>query len=265
MRVCSIASGSSGNCTFAGSEQTSLLFDAGISGKRVEAGLNELGLTGRELSGIFITHEHADHIKGLGVLARRLGLPIYATRKTWEAVCQSGSIGEIPEGLYHQVEADLPTKVGDLSILPFHISHDAADPVGYRVTQGKKSMAIATDMGVYDGYTIDHLRGLDVIFIEANHDIRMLEAGRYPYPLKQRILGEWGHLSNEASGQLIGEILHDEMKHVFLAHLSRENNYPALAFETVCAEVTMGENPYRACDFPITVARRDEISEEIVF
>ena len=120
-------------------------------------------------------------------------------------------------------------------------------------------------MGMYDDYTIAHLQNLDVLFIEANHDVRMLEAGRYPYPLKRRILSERGHLSNEDSGRLIGEILHDQMKHIFLSHLSKENNYPALAFETVSAEVTMGDNPYRACDFPITVAKRDEISDEIIF
>jgi phosphoribosyl 1,2-cyclic phosphodiesterase len=265
MRVCSIASGSSGNCIFAGSDHTSVLFDAGISGKRVEAGLNAIGMTGSDLDAIFITHEHSDHIRGLGVLARKLSVPIYATPGTRDAILSGGTVGKIPEELFREVEADAVTRVGDLCVEPFHISHDAADPVGYRITGGGKSAAIATDMGMYDDYTIAHLQNLDVLFIEANHDVRMLEAGRYPYPLKRRILSERGHLSNEDSGRLIGEILHDQMKHIFLSHLSKENNYPALAFETVSAEVTMGDNPYRACDFPITVAKRDEISDEIIF
>lgn len=265
MRVCSIASGSSGNCIFAGSDNVSVLFDAGISGKKVEQGLNRIGMTGTDIDAIFITHEHSDHIRGLGVLSRKLEIPIYATAKTWDAILSGGNIGKIPDGLFHEVEADRVTTLGDLSVEPFHISHDAVDPVGYRVTNGSRSAAIATDMGMYTDYTISHLQNLDVLFIEANHDVRMLEAGRYPYVLKRRILSERGHLSNEDSGRLIGEVLHDRMKHIFLSHLSKENNYPALAFETVSAEVTMGDNPYRAGDFPITVAKRDEISDEIIF
>jgi len=116
-------------------------------------------------------------------------------------------------------------------------------------------------MGTYTDYTIRHLQYLDAILLEANHDVNMLEAGRYPYPLKVRILSDRGHLSNETSGQLLCQILHDNIRHIFLGHLSAENNYPALAYETVCSEVTMGENPYKSGDFPITVARRDTVSE----
>ncbi|MBR2188835.1 MAG: MBL fold metallo-hydrolase [Eubacterium sp.] len=263
MELCSIASGSSGNCIFAGSDSTGVLIDAGISGKRVEAGLNAIGRTGRDLSAVFISHEHSDHIKGLGVLARRFGLPVYATRATWEAVIKSPGIGEIPEELYHEVRADCPFTVGDLEVEPFSISHDAADPVAYRINCGRKSAAIATDMGMYNDYTIRHLQHLDVLFIEANHDVHMLEAGRYPYYLKRRILGSRGHLSNEDSGRLLSELLHDGIRQIMLAHLSKENNYPALAFETVCSEITMGDNPYKAKDFAISVAHRDEIGDLI--
>ncbi|MBQ9321413.1 MAG: MBL fold metallo-hydrolase, partial [Eubacterium sp.] len=118
--------------------------------------------------------------------------------------------------------------------------------------------AIATDMGIYTQDIIRHLQNLDVLFLEANHDVHMLEAGRYPYYLKRRILGNKGHLSNEDSGRLLSEVLHDHMEEIVLSHLSKENNYPALAFETVSAEITMGDNPYRAKDFRISVARRDE-------
>ena len=263
MKMCSIASGSSGNCIYVGSDSTSLLIDAGISCKRIEEGLNTLGLTGREIDGVFITHEHSDHIRGLGVLARKREIPIYATRETYEAVASCSSLGEIPPGLFREVKPDQDVEVGDLTIEPFSISHDAANPVGYRVNHGKQSMAVATDLGVYGTYTVNHLKNLDVLLLEANHDIHMLEVGTYPYYLKQRILGEKGHLSNEMAGQLLCEVLHDNLKQILLGHLSRENNYPALAYETVCAEVTMGDNPYKSGDFRISVAKRDVVGDLI--
>lgn len=265
MRLCSIASGSNGNCIYAGSDSTSVLIDAGISGKRIEQGLNSFGCTGRDVDAVFLTHEHSDHIRGLGVIARRWKVPIYATRGTYEAMLDAPGIGKIPDGLFHEIIPDVPVMIGDVTIEPFSISHDAADPVGYRMSSGGKSAAVATDMGTYSDYTIRHLQGLDVLLLEANHDVHMLEAGSYPYYLKRRILSDKGHLSNEASGQLLCEVLHDDMKAIILGHLSGENNYPALAYETVSAEVTMGDNPYRSKDFAISVARRDCGGELIEF
>ena len=258
MELCSIASGSSGNCIFAGSMNTGVLFVAGISGKKIEAGLNGIGRTGKEMEAVFITHEHSDHIKGLGVIARRYGIPLYATEATWQAVKSTPGIGDIPEDLFHPVYPDRPVSVGELEITPFSISHDAADPVAYRIGCGGQSAAIATDMGMYTPDVIARLQHLDVLFLEANHDVHMLEAGRYPYYLKWRILGSRGHLSNEDSGRLLSELLHDGIQEIVLSHLSKENNYPALAFETVSAQITMGDNPYRAKDFRISIAKRDE-------
>lgn len=265
MRLCSLASGSSGNCIFAGSEKTSLLVDAGISGKKVEEGLNTYGFTGKDIDAVLVTHEHSDHIRGLGVLARKYGLPIYATKETIEAILGMSSVGKIPKELFHEVYPDREVQIGDMRIEPFSISHDAANPVGYRMKAGNRTAAVATDMGTYSAYTIQHLQYLDAILLEANHDVHMLEVGRYPYNLKMRIMSDKGHLSNEASGQLLGEILHDRMKYIFLGHLSKENNYPQLAFETVCTEVTMGDNPYRSGDFPIEVARRDAVGQMVEF
>lgn len=263
MRLCSIASGSSGNCIYVGSDCAHVLIDAGISGRRVEAGLNSLELTGRDLDGILITHEHSDHIKGLGVIARKYGIPIYATGGTVDAMVRSGSLGKIPEGIFREIREDEPFLIKDLVINPFTIPHDAAQPVGYRLECGEHSVGIATDLGKYNEYIIENLQNLDALLLEANHDIRMLQVGRYPYYLKQRIMGDRGHLSNENAGQLLCRLLHDNLKAVFLGHLSKENNYEELAYETVCSEVTMGDNPYKSKDFKIQVAKRDYISETV--
>ena len=252
MELCSIASGSSGNCICVGSDDCHVLIDAGISGKRIENGLNSIDLKTEEMKGVLVSHEHIDHISGLGVIARRYGLPIYATEGTIDAILNTKSVGKIDESLFHAITPEQPFEIGDLLIEPISISHDAADPV-------------VTDLGTYDENIIHKIKNLDVLLLEANHDVHMLQVGSYPYQLKQRILGEKGHLSNELSGQLLGEVLHDHFNTVILGHLSKENNYAELAYETVRLEVTMGENPYKGDDFPMYVAKRDEPSERIVF
>ncbi len=260
MRMCSIASGSSGNCIYIGSESSHILIDAGISGKRVEAGLRELKLKGTDVNGILITHEHSDHIQGLGVLARKYAVPIYVTSGTAAAIRGMKNLGRIEKELFVEIGADVPFAIGDLEISPFRISHDAAEPVAYRVACGGKSVAVATDLGVYTDYTVDHLKDLDVLLLEANHDIHMLEVGGYPYYLKRRIAGDRGHLSNESAGKLLCRILHDNLKAVLLGHLSKENNYAELARETVKLEVQLGDTPYQPGDFPISVASREKMS-----
>ena len=260
MRLASIASGSSGNCIYIGSENHHLLIDAGIPGKRVTEGVQALDVKPEELEGVLITHEHSDHIKGLGVIARKYGLPIYGTAATLDYIQQCSSLGKIPEGLLHSIEKEKDFNLGDLTVHPFAISHDAADPVAYRISCGDKKTAVITDLGEYDDRIVSELRNLDAVLVEANHDIRMLQVGPYPYPLKQRILGGFGHLCNEAAGQLLNTILHDDMKAVFLGHLSKENNYPDLALETVKMEITMGDCPYKASDFKIQVASRDRLT-----
>ncbi len=264
MRMCSIASGSSGNCIYVGSDTTHLLLDVGISGKRIESGLEQLDITGRDIDGIMITHEHADHIQGLGIMARRYGIPIYATKGTIEAIKGISTLGKIDEGLFHVVKADERFTIKDLVVNPMIISHDAADPVAYRVQYGKEKVAVCTDIGYYNEYTVESLKNMDAILLEANHDVNMLQVGPYPYPLKRRILGDRGHLSNENSGKLLSDILHDGLKHIFLGHLSKENNLPELAYETVRMEITMGKTPYKAEDFDIQVAKRDDLSKLIV-
>ena len=242
MRFVSIASGSSGNCIYAGTENTHVLIDAGISAKRIEKGLFELGLKPQELSGICITHEHSDHIKGLGVLARKYEIPIYGTEGTLREIRKAKSLGEYPTELLTPLLPDVKLSIGDMELMPFHIDHDAADPVAYRIQSGNKSIAVATDLGHYNQYTIDHLLDLDAVLLESNHDKCMLETGPYP-------------------GRLLGCILNDKMKHILLGHLSKENNLPELAYETVRLEVDMGDCPYQSSDFYMAVAGRDEMSE----
>lgn len=263
MRLVSIASGSSGNCVYVGSENTHILVDAGISNKRIELGLNEIGLKGSELNGIVITHEHSDHTKGLGVLARKHGVPIYGTKETLEEIKGKKYLGEYPLELLRPIQPDVDFLIGNLEVKPFRIDHDAVNPVAYRIQCDKKSVAVATDMGHYDQYIIDHLQGLDALLVESNHDVNMLEAGPYPYYLKRRILGEHGHLSNENAGRLLNYILHDNLKKILLGHLSKENNYEQLAYETVKLEINQGGSRYKASDFSIAVAGRDLMSEII--
>lgn len=261
MRLCSIASGSSGNCIYVGSDRTHLLVDTGISKKRIDESLLELGVKGEELNGILITHEHSDHIQGLGVFSRKYGIPIYATKGTIAGIAECKTVGKMPDGLFHEVFIDQKFSVGDLEVKPFSISHDAKEPSGFRIENTEKSVAIATDLGVYDEYIIENLQNLDAIVLEANHDVHMLEVGPYPYPLKQRVLGNKGHLSNELTGRLLCNILHDKLKYIMLGHLSRENNYEELARETVKLEVTMGNTPYSGEDLPLLVANRDTMSK----
>jgi Metal-dependent hydrolases of the beta-lactamase superfamily I len=265
MNFCSLTSGSSANCIFVGSETTSILVDVGLSGKRVEESLNSINMTTRDMEGILITHEHSDHIKGVGILARKYQIPIYATSGTLQAIGNTSLLKNVPEELIREIVPDVSFLIKDLEIKPFTISHDAAEPVGYRINNGEKSIGIATDLGTYDNYIVENLLNLDILLIEANHDVNMLQVGSYPYYLKQRILSERGHLSNDMAGMLLSEVLHDDLKAVLLGHLSQENNYAALAYETVCAEVTMGRTAYKASDFCISVAKREQVSELIQF
>ncbi len=263
MEFFSIASGSSGNCIYVGNDNDHLMIDAGISGKRIEAGMNEYNLTTSDCTGILITHEHSDHVGGLGVISRKYGIPIYTTAGTMNAILKSRSLGTIDRSLFNVIEPDHDFSIGELLIHPFRVSHDAADPVAYIVSDGRKKVGVCTDLGTYDDYIIDNISGLNAILLEANHDVRMLQAGRYPYPLKQRILSDHGHLSNENSGRLLSSVLNDDICHVFLGHLSKENNYEQLALTSVQTEVSMASCPYRGTDFPITVALRDSVSEKI--
>lgn len=253
MKLTSIASGSVGNCIFVGTQKTKFLVDCGISAKRVEEGLKELNLKVSDCDGILITHEHTDHVKGLGVLSRRYGLPVFATGKTIDAVFAYKNLGKVDHGLFHSIEADHPFQIGDITIEASKIWHDAADPVCYSFRSGDVKASIATDFGDYDEYLVEKLYGSDILFVEANHDVNMLQVGPYPYYLKKRILGRKGHLSNERCAQLISDIATKGTKKVYLGHLSKENNYEKLAYQTVRVSLHNEE-------LPLEVAKRDAVS-----
>ncbi len=261
MRFTSIASGSSGNVSYIGTENTHILVDAGVTMKAINAGLASLSLSLADISAIFITHEHIDHIRALGTISRKYAIPMYGTLETLREVLLTKSLGLVDRELLHPILPDQKLTVGDLSVLPFSIDHDAANPCAYRIEDGKHRVAVATDLGHFDAYICDHLRHLDAMLVEANHDLQMLETGPYPLALKRRILSDHGHLSNDNAGKMLNEILHDGIKHVFLGHLSKENNLPELALRTVQNEIDAAENDYRGNDFAITVASRSQVSE----
>ncbi|WP_026509419.1 MULTISPECIES: MBL fold metallo-hydrolase [unclassified Butyrivibrio] len=263
MRLASLSSGSSGNSIYVGSDTTHILVDAGCSRKRIVEGLSKLDLSLDDIDAIFVTHEHSDHIASLHTILKKYDIPVFATKGTIQGIRISDKKGEMVSSEFHEIRADERLTVKDLTINPITIMHDALEPVAYRISCGDKKVGIATDLGCYNDYTVDNLRNMDAILIEANHDVRMLQTGPYPYMLKKRILGDKGHLSNEKSGELLCRILHDNLKGILLGHLSKENNLPELAYETVRVEIEMGENPYHGNDFPIIVAERNTLSPVI--
>ena len=253
MKLCSISSGSDGNCIYVGDKDTNILVDAGISGKKIEAGLSNIDVDPAKIDGIFITHEHSDHVNGVGVMARRYHIPIYSTVETLYAMFHTKNVGKIPQELLHYVEPDKKIQLKDIEVEPFSISHDAANPLAYTFQSDGHKMGVATDLGTYDEYIVDHLRDSEVLLVEANHDVNMLQVGPYPYTLKQRILGKKGHLSNLLSASLLCELVNDKVKHIILGHLSKENNFPDLAYETVKCELE--ENGIRCKNNYLTVAK----------
>ena len=263
MRLLSIASGSSGNSYYIGSDKTTLILDCGIAMKRIVEGLEFADRDMSEVDGIFITHEHIDHIKSLGAISRKYHIPIYATYGTIDAIAKMSSLGVFDYNLLNPISNDSVTEIGDITVSACSIPHDAADPVCYSFAADGKKISVATDLGEYDPIITDFLADSNAMVIEANHDIRMLEVGPYPYVLKQRILGKYGHLSNEAAGCLIRSLLHKDVKYIALGHLSAQNNYPALAYEAVKLELAGNVFSDDVRDFGLCVLSRTNVGEII--
>ncbi len=260
MEICSLASGSSGNCSYVGNRDTNLLVDTGISCKRIENGLKSIDIDPEKLDGILITHEHTDHINSLGTISRRYKIPIYATKETFDAILAKKKYSNLSDGQLISIEADKEFSINDIVIEAFSISHDAVNPVCYTFKSDGKKIGMATDLGEFTDYTISKLESSDILFLEANHDENMLMVGKYPYFLKQRISGKEGHLSNDNSASLISKLFHDRLKYISLIHLSNENNFVDLAYETVRLELSK-HTDNNSIKSMLSVAERDNHSE----
>lgn len=258
LKYCSIGSGSSGNCHYVGYKDTGILIDAGLSGKRITTGLDDINVDIEKVKGIFITHEHSDHIKGAGIISRKYDLPIFANIKTWCSM--KDKLGEIKDENMKVFENDRSYSLGDIIIRPFSIPHDASDAVGYNFYAENEKMSIATDIGCITDNIKRHLYKSKLVVLESNYDDNMLMMGSYPYALKKRVQSEVGHLSNEDAARFCVELIKEGTERILLAHLSKENNFPELAYETSKGILTQN-NIIVGQDVKLDVLSREEVSD----
>ena len=257
MIFCPLYSGSSGNALFVQAGNTRLLIDAGKSGKCIREALNSIGVDPATLNAILVTHEHSDHIAGVGVLCRKYHIPVLANAATWAAM--EKKVGEIPAGTRMTFDSQSDFYLGDIGVAPFLIPHDAAEPVGFRLYHGNTSIATATDLGHFTRIVKEHVSGSSLVLLESNHDPDMLRRNsHYTETLKQRILGNHGHLSNDACAEAVVQLAESGVKQIILGHLSGENNLPALALETSTRRaeregIVLGE------DLNLDIALRDTV------
>ena len=260
MKFCSLYSGSSGNSIFIASGSTKLLADAGLSAKKIIEALCSIGEKPAELSAILISHEHSDHIKGAGILSRKFNLPIYASEGTWQAM--EHMIGPVPERNRVRFSSYAPFWIGDIAVTPFPIPHDAIEPVGYSFFASGKKVTVATDIGHISLDLLNCFENSDLLLLESNHDPEMLKIGPYPWYLKRRIAGSQGHLSNDAAGEVIAYMAGKGTKCFLLGHLSKTNNFPELAYQTVC-NALFEKSLQAGIDVMLEVVLRDRVGKVI--
>ena len=254
LRFAPLFSGSSGNAIYVGCDNAHILVDAGMSGTRVAQALQDIGVQPGQLDGILITHEHSDHIKGVGILSRKYNVPIFATSGTWTAM--NGKIGVISPNNVRVIDPENNFFLGPVEIMAFSTPHDAADSVGYTFGLYGAKFSLATDIGCVRDSWLKHVMGSDAVLLESNYDPDMLHAGSYPYELKKRILSRRGHLSNDDAGETAVKLIKAGAKQIVLGHLSKENNFPQLALQSTHMQlIAAGIEPGEDAD--VLVAERD--------
>ena len=261
--ICPLSSGSSGNAVLLRSGSCAVLVDCGITGKAAENELANAGIPPNKIDAIIVTHEHIDHISGVGVMCRRYHIPIYATLGTWKAMINS--IGKIDTSLIRYIAAEVPFEISGVRFHPFSTSHDAAESIGLIFTDGVKYGGIATDLGTVTKHIFDLLSPCSIAMLEANHDEAMLISGSYPQHLKERILSDHGHLSNRLCGALCAKLVREgELRQIMLGHLSSDNNTPKKAYETVAKSIEGAGFNVGEGGVLLYVAKRYCVSEELL-
>ncbi|WP_290773468.1 MBL fold metallo-hydrolase [Anaerofustis sp.] len=262
MKFTNLFSSSKGNSLLVESENTKVLIDAGLAGSTIIKELKKIDVELNDIDGILITHEHSDHVRGAGVLSRKADIPLYVHKGACDSILKK--IGKVDNENVFRIEEDRPFYIKDVLIDSFSIPHDAVSPIGFTICDGKSKCGIATDMGMIVEDVINCLKTCDFVFLEANHDEKMLKNGSYPMHLKQRILSPFGHLSNSDSGKVLSEIVKGKTKRVRLGHLSEENNLTSIAYETV-KEVAGLNDMKEGKDYLLDVANRAGINDILEF
>ncbi|MBR0491767.1 MAG: MBL fold metallo-hydrolase [Clostridia bacterium] len=255
LNFCSLYSGSSGNSLFVQSENTNLLVDCGVSAKKIETALTDLNINPNSIDGILITHEHSDHVQGLGVFAKKFNVPVFVNKQTLDAMPKQKEKLESCNANITNFEVGDHLEIKNLKIKSFSIPHDAANPCGFTITDNCKTIGIATDIGHMTTDILKELEPSDFLLLESNYDPEVLKCSPYPYHLKQRIAGPNGHLPNEMAGKTISYLLKSNLKKAMLGHLSKENNFPELAYKSVVEELI--SNSYDENSLSLSVASRD--------
>lgn len=254
-KFCSLYSGSTGNCSLVQTDTTKILIDAGESSKKIVEALNSINVDANLIDAILITHEHSDHVKGLGTFSNKFHVPVYANIETWDAMQKQKD--KIEQDKINTFTFN-KFSIGDIEINPFSIPHDAANPCGFNLYHDNKKMSIATDIGHMSSEIIKHLTNSSFMLLEANYEPEILKCSSYPYLLKERIKGPNGHLSNTDAGKTISYLVNHGLNKVMLGHLSKENNFPELAYKTVVEELM--ENNISENSLRLSVADRYKVS-----
>ena len=258
-KFCSLYSGSSGNSLFIETQNTKLLIDAGVSSKKIENALNDINIDPYTLDGILVTHEHIDHVQGLGTLSKKYDLPVFVNQETLDSMPKQKD--KISEKNVKTFKISDKFEIGDLEIKPFSIPHDATNPCGFNIWKNNKKISIATDIGHMTNPILKSLEESLFIMLEANYDPEVLRCSPYPFTLKSRIAGPTGHLPNEMAGKTISHLLKSGLKNAMLGHLSKQSNFPELAYKTVVDELI--SNNYNEDCISLSVASRDNHSKII--